>query len=1219
MKTKIRPIAYKMRHLTTGLTALALAAGIAQAGTLWQVADGDWATAANWSGGLPTSTVDAIIDNNGTCRITANAASKDVGIGYAGNDLVDASTFNTSGTVIQTAGTWTVSGDRFYLGRNANVGVYLLQGGAITRAAGKGELRIGYDNSGAAGPSYVIQSGTANAQYKSMQLANFGTGAQAYYEMNSTGLMNLGQYSLSMARGGGSGTQQKATFTQTAGTVQLPGGTSDGGLRLGEGTGGGGHAKVNLDGGTFYITASSNPAAAFVFSQPSGNAGVYVNTTNGQMRLEGTWTLGTLTGIPNQDFRSHMLPVDAENTFFLPNGSNTDITAYNLLHRNVSGNNDYTTAIALTENKYIYSDSGTLTLTSGSDITGAFNLKLGGTGDIIVSDPVAIDGVLAKDGAGTLTLNAINTHTGATGVAGGTLVLGHATNTLPDTGPVTVSGGTLDLGAFSDTVGAVTLAGGAITGTGVLTGTSYAVQTGTISAKLGGSGNLTKTGTGSVILSGDNSAATGTMLVSAGALQFDSTASLFFGATRNITVTSPGAVVFGPSFGTISTTLKGRILNTSSGVIAADNHDSEDLDFSNSGTGANFTAASLGAVGNVTYTGTLTPNGTAYRLGGGGGTLTMANTNALTDARTLTVNGNVTLAGANNYSNGTTLSSGTLTLGDAGSLGSGALTINGGTMASTGTVVTTNVVNGNGNFSIGGTGALTLGAITLNANRIITNNNTTGTTTFGAFSGATRTLTFTGSGATEVNGIIATTTGTLTMTGSGTLILSGANEYSGTTTVSAGTLVLLGSNSSAGATNLTAGTLQLGGTSNGGLASGALNFGNGTLDAAVIQAVNSDQVISNNVNLNQNNGTVSGSQNLQITGTFTNNNGNRILTNNLDTGKTLTLGDVLLSHNNAARTLTITGTGDTTINGTVANFDSLAGSLTKDGGGTLTLTNANNTYTGTTTVSGGTLLVNGNKTGTGVVNVNNTATLGGTGSIADNVTYATGAKALFTVTPSGGANTTPLTITGVMTYNSTEIHLNLPAGLQNGTYDLATSSATPVLNGTFPTPVVDSGSYQGGSSGEITLDTVNMKLVLTVTGGATSPYDAWAGAGVAFDADANGDGVDNGMAWMLGALTPADNANGLLPVVANDGTFLTLDFERVNPYAPAKLYVQYSNDLVVWTELEIPATSNPDVGGTGVQVEASAATPKETVTVKIPTSYQSASGALFARLRAADN
>ncbi|HEY7089090.1 MAG TPA: hypothetical protein VH518_13430, partial [Tepidisphaeraceae bacterium] len=86
---------------------------------------------------------------------------------------------------------------------------------------------------------------------------------------------------------------------------------------------------------------------------------------------------------------------------------------------------------------------------------------------------------------------------------------------------------------------------------------------------------------------------------------------------------------------------------------------------------------SLGAVGAGTYTGTLTPNGTTYRFGGGGGSLTLPNANALTGARSVLLTGNMTLklGALNNYTGGTTVNGGLLI---ANALNNGPLTINGG-------------------------------------------------------------------------------------------------------------------------------------------------------------------------------------------------------------------------------------------------------------------------------------------------------------------------------------------------------------------------------------------------------------------------------------------------------------------------------------------------------------------------------------------------------------
>jgi len=508
----------------------------------------------------------------------------------------------------------------------------------------------------------------------------------------------------------------------------------------------------------------------------------------------------------------------------------------------------------------------------------------------------------ASDGTGT------GTAAWAAGQVAKFAAGGDATGTYD----VTVDG-TQDIGGLIFQEGTVTLKTGTAGALRITANTSVDVAGGLtarietpISDDTGGR-QLIKIGNGTLVLAGDNSAATGGMAIYVGATQFESPASIN-GTARNVTVTSPGAVVFGASFGTIQSSLTGRIVNTSTGAIAADNHDSESLDFSSAG--ANFTAASLGAVGNVTYTGTLTPNETTYRLGGGGGTLTMDGNNGITGANALTVvgPGTVVLSAANDHTLGTTLNAdGTLLIGDAGALGSGALTIAGGAVGASGTAVTTNAVAANADFSIAGTGALTLGGtMTLNANRIITNNDTTGTTTFGAISGATRTLTFSGNGNTAVTGIIGTTTGTLTKNGTGVLTLSGANTYTGATAINGGTLALSGANGSI----LTTGSI----------ASIAVGTTAGPGGAMTL-----DNASANNTNR------------VPDASTLTLNNGTINFIGNATAASTETIGAITAAK--GANLINLSGGAS----GKVAVLTSTAGAITRTAGATLNIIVANGT------------------------------------------------------------------------------------------------------------------------------------------------------------------------------------------------------------------------------------------------------------------------------------
>jgi autotransporter-associated beta strand protein len=131
-----------------------------------------------------------------------------------------------------------------------------------------------------------------------------------------------------------------------------------------------------------------------------------------------------------------------------------------------------------------------------------------------------------------------------------------------------------------------------------------------------------------------------------------------------------------------------------------------------------------------------------------------------------------------------------------------------------------------------------------------------------------------------------------------------------------------------------------------------------------------------------------------------------------------------------------------------SNSTTFIGSLSKAGAGTLTLTGSHG-HTGTTTVTGGTLAVNGSLT-TSPISVSSTATLAGSGTVGA-VTVSSGA------TLSPGADTVATLATGALT-----LAAGSTSRFQLGTTsDRVNVSGALALGGTFV--LLDTGSATSGS------------------------------------------------------------------------------------------------------------------------------------------------------------
>ena len=208
----------------------------------------------------------------------------------------------------------------------------------------------------------------------------------------------------------------------------------------------------------------------------------------------------------------------------------------------------------------------------------------------------------------------------------------------------------------------------------------------------------------------------------------------------------------------------------------------------------------------------------------------------------------------------------------------------------------------------------------------------------------------------------AANTQSVTKVGNGTVILTRANTYDGTTTVSAGALT---------ANNSTALGSTTGGTT---VASGAaLQLVGGISIGAEALSLTGDGISSGGALRN-----LSGTN--SYAGAITLAGATRI---NSDAG-TLTLGAGGIS---GTQNLTFGGAGDTTVSGVIGTS---TGTLTKDGAGTLTLSGPN-TYDGSTTISVGALTAS-NATAFGSTTGNTTVASGAALQLSGGI--AIGAEAL---------------------------------------------------------------------------------------------------------------------------------------------------------------------------------------------------------------------------------
>ena len=737
----------------------------------------------------------------------------------------------------------------------------------------------------------------------------------------------------------------------------------------------------------------------------------------------------------------------------------------------------------------IQGDNGTATFTNNdgavaliigpvSGVSTAGNtttLTLNGTG---TSTNNAISNAIT-DGAGGGKLAIVKDGTGAWAFTGGsytntfsggvTLNLGTLTlskTSAAGTGTLTINGGTLGLGA----AGTLTISDTVINSNFALVMAS-ATNLGTGNVSLGSAAGTTRTITASgvPVLTIDGKIVDGTTAKGLIISQASNSVTILNGNSTGFSgglSINQGSLTLGNAnaAGTGTLTFNGSN-NTSTNIIVADG-----LSIANNIAMSGGLSVAMTGTGNLTLTGTLTvSNGNKYInrtgntdltgfvylsdssatgntlfLGASGTNSSGSISNVISNYNgvggtaggvTKQGTGTWTLTAANTYTGSTTVGAsggadgGTLRISGSGKISTGVLTVYSGNMDLNG-ISTTVASIAMGGAAAGTSANILIGSGTLNTNGLISysaTNNPNGATISGIGGGvlnlnATRNISVANSTAAAadltISAILAdgSATAGITQNGAGTLVLSGANTYTGVTSITGGGVISVSSIKD--------------------LAGGSSNLG------APVTVANGTITMGSSANSGQ----------LTYTGTAANTN-RRVDLAGTTGGAVLDQSGTGLLKFTSAFTATGAGIKTLTLQGSTAGTGEIAGaivnnsgtnltSVTKSGTGTWNLSGTN-TYTGATTVTSGTLLINGSTAAGSAFTVQTGGTLGGSGTILGTVSVQTGG----TLAP---GNSPGLLNTGALTLASGSTSAFQIDGTARGSlYDAVNVTGAIVYGGTL--------------------------------------------------------------------------------------------------------------------------------------------------------------------------